>query len=199
MNPSEAPLASQAIAVVGMSCRFPGASSVAAFWRNLCDGTVSIRRLDEAALARAGVPAALRADPAYVPAAGVIDDIECFDAALFGMSPAEAALTDPQHRLFLECAWSALEAAGYAPGTPLRAGVFAGCGLSSYLIHHLLPRGDITSTVSLLELLIANKQDFVPSRVAYKLNLTGPEHNANTACSSGLANMHLACQSLLAW
>lgn len=189
-----------AIAIVGMACRFPGAPDVETFWRNLRDGVESIRRFDDGELAAAGVDAATRRDPAYVPATGALDGIEMFDAAFFGMTPREAEITDPQQRLFLECAWSALEAGGYRAGRAGgRVGVFGGAGLSTYLIRNLLPRADILESVGELELLMANNKDFVPTRVAYKLDLNGPAVNANTACSTGLVNVHLACQSLLAF
>ncbi len=188
----------QRIAVIGMACRFPGASTPDAFWRNLREGRESIRRFSDAELREAGVPAAERDDPAYVPANGVLDDVELFDAAFFGFSPLEASITDPQHRLFLEVAWQALEDAGYHPGEfDGRIGVVGGAGPSSYLLHHLLGNADVTSRAGPVQLSIANNKDHVPTRVSYKLGLTGPSLNVNTACSSSLVAVHLAGQSLL--
>jgi len=193
-------MASPAIAIIGMACRFPGAASVDAFWRNLCASVESIRFFTDDELARAGVKQALRRDPAYVPATAALDGIDLFDAEFFGFTPRDAEITDPQQRLFLEIAWEALESAGYAPQRfPGRIGVFAGAGLSTYLLHNLLPRPELVARVGDLELLLANNKDYVPSRAAYKLDLRGPVVNVNTACSTGLANVHLACQSLLAF
>ena len=189
-----------ALAIVGMSCRFPGAPNVRTFWDNLRHGVESLRRFTGAELAAAGVPASVSGDPAYVPVNGALDGIEHFDAAFFAVTPRDAEVMDPQHRLFLECAWEALEAGGYRPGREAgRVGVYAGAGISTYLINNLLPRADVLARVGHLELLMANNKDFVPTRVAYKLDLTGPAVNANTACSTGLVNVHLACQSLLAF
>jgi iturin family lipopeptide synthetase A len=188
----------QAIAIIGMACRFPGAPDVDTFWNNLCGGVESLRRFTDQELAAAGVAENMRRDPSYVPVNGALDGIDMFDAAFFGVTPRDAEIMDPQHRLFLECAWEALEAGGYRPGrADGRIGVYAGSGVSTYLINNLLPRADVLARVGDLELLMANNKDFVPSRVAYKLDLNGPAVNANTACSTGLVNVHLACQALL--
>jgi amino acid adenylation domain-containing protein len=189
---------SRAIAIVGMAGRFPGAPDLEAYWQNLVAGREGIARFADEALAAAGVdPSELR-DPAYVRAHGRLDGIELFDASFFGFTPLEAEITDPQHRLFLETAWQALEDAGHQPhGFDGRIGVFAGAGFSTYLIHHLLARPDVLARVGSVQLSIANNKDYVPTRVSYKLDLTGPSINVNTACSSSLVAVHLACQSLL--
>lgn len=189
-----------AIAIVGMSCRFPGAPDVRTFWANLCSGTESIRRFSDEELEAAGVSERLRRDPAYVPVNGVLDGIDGFDAAFFDITPRDVEIMDPQHRLFLECAWEALEAGGYRPGRESgRVGIYGGSGASTYLINNLLPRADVLERVGSLELLMANTKDYVPTRVAYKLDLSGPALNTNTACSTGLVNVHLACQGLLSF
>src|SRR5690242_8939485 len=123
----------RAVAVVGLSGRFPGAPDVETFWSNLCGGVESISRFSEAELAAEGVSAATRGRPDFVGAGGALTGIEDFDATLFGYSPREAEIIDPQHRVFLECSWSALENAGYNPfAHPGAIGVYAGTSTSSY-------------------------------------------------------------------
>ncbi|WP_051874593.1 type I polyketide synthase [Streptomyces exfoliatus] len=186
------------IAVVGMAGRFPGADSVADLWELLASGTEAISRFSPDELRAAGVPEALLSAPGYVPAKGVLEDIEGFDAQLFGYSPAEAALIDPQQRIFLECAWSALEDAGCDPDRATGpVSVFAGSLLSSYLIHNLLPRTDLQATYGLPMLFQGNQVDQLATRVAYKLNLRGPAVTVQTACSTSLVAVHMAVQSLL--
>ncbi|HZF12185.1 MAG TPA: amino acid adenylation domain-containing protein, partial [Thermoanaerobaculia bacterium] len=184
-----------AVAIIGLSGRFPGAGSVEQLWANLCAGVASIARLSDAELEAAGVEPALRRDPRYVPAAGVLDGVELFDAEFFGYSPREAELLDPQHRLFLECAWAALEDAGYdSRRVPGPVGMFAGLGFNTYL-RQLLTSPD-REPVGGLQLLIGNDKDFLPTRVSYKLELEGPSLAVQTACSSSLVAVHLACQNL---
>src|SRR5688572_30163754 len=103
------------VAVIGMSGRFPGAKSVAELWKNLREGVESISFFSDEELAAAGVDPATLKDPTYVKAKGALQDVELFDASFFGMNPRDAELLDPQHRIFLECAWAALECAGYDP------------------------------------------------------------------------------------
>ncbi len=182
------------IAVIGMACRFPGAENVAQFWRNLRDGVESVRFFGRSELLAAGLPTDLIDQPNYVPANGVLDDIDQFDANFFGLSPREAEITDPQHRVFLECAWSALEDAGHIDGEGVS--VYAGAGLSSYLLNNLSPQRE-KLPVSDFQLLVGNNKDFVPTRVSYKLDLQGASVNVNTACSTSLVAVHLACQGLI--
>jgi acyl transferase domain-containing protein/acyl carrier protein len=185
-----------AVAVVGMAVRFPGAHSVEQFWANLCGGVESIRRFTPEQLAAAGVPGHLQSDGRYVPARGVIGDADLFDADYFGMSAREAELTDPQQRLFLECAEEALQDAGY-DATRLRSavGVFAGSAEPSYLwmMQRLAPEREIDPLLAD----VGNEAGFLAARVAYKLNLSGPAFTVQSACSTGLVAIHLACQSLL--
>jgi acyl transferase domain-containing protein len=181
----------QAIAIVGMSGRFPGAANVRQFWENLCSGVESISFIPREELIKAGYPEALVRDPAYVPAKAVLDDIDLFDAGFFGCSPREAELMDPQHRLFLECGWSALEDAGYDPGRYDGAiGVFAGVGLNSYLLHHI-------GTAPEVAMVMGWDKDYLATRLSYKLNLRGPSLTIQTACSTSLVAVAQACQSLL--
>ena len=185
------------IAIIGIACRFPGAANADVFWDNLIGGVESISRFSEEELLAAGVDARLVADPHYVRAAPVLPDFDRFDAAFFGYAPREARLMDPQQRLFLEVAWEAFEDAGYDPlGDKGVVGIYAGAGglVSSYALHHDHPElrgqtGDLGH--------IGNDRDFLPSRVAFKLNLTGPAVNVQTACSTSLVAVHLACRSLL--
>ncbi len=193
--PDELP---DAIAVIGLAVRFPGADDVEAFWANLRAGRESLTLLADEALRAAGVDPAMIANPAYVRANGVLADADKFDAAFFGMTPREAALTDPQHRVFLELAWTALERAGYdSTRVPGPVGVFAGAGMSTYLLRNLLPNRDVVESAGEMALLLGNNKDFVPTRTSYKLDLRGPSINVNTACSTSLVATHLACQSLL--
>src|SRR5215510_11208727 len=136
---TDEPVEGLEIAVVGMSGRFPGADSLDQFWRNLRDGVESIRQFTDEELKGFGVsPAALR-KPNFVKAGAILEEIGCFDAGFFGYSPREAALIDPQQRIFLECAWQAMEDAGYgAPPRGVLVGVFAGTSLSTYLLYNLL-------------------------------------------------------------
>ncbi|MBV1850751.1 non-ribosomal peptide synthetase/type I polyketide synthase [Catellatospora tritici] len=186
------------IAVVGMAGRFPGAADPEQLWRNSLAGIESLSRFDVADLAASGLDPTLLADPAYVPAAGVIDGVDRFDAALFGYSPREAELLDPQHRHFLEVVWSALEHAGRDPlGLDLPVGVFGGARLNTYLVENLLPHRGGFDDLALLGTLVGNDKDFLATGVAYRLGLTGPAMTVQTACSTSLVATHLACQSLL--
>lgn len=189
---------SSAIAIVGMAGRFPGSRNVRQFWRNLRDGVESIRFFGRQELLERGVPARAVDDPNYVPANGFVDDIDLFDADFFGIPPREAEIMDPQHRFLLECAWEVLEDAGYVPeNSDARIGLIAGVGASSYLIRNILPNQDRSRLADELNLLMGNSKDFAVTRIAYKLDLRGPALNVNTACSSGLVAVHLACQSLI--
>jgi acyl transferase domain-containing protein len=186
------------IAIIGMTGRFPGARNLDEFWRNLRDGIESVRLLSDQELEALGVDAALRRDQNYVKATAVLDDVELFDAAFFGYTPRDAELMDPQQRIFLECAWEALENAGYGPETCTGAiGVFAGALLSTYLLYNLFPNRQFLSMVDPVQVTMSNSDDFLATRVSYNLNLKGPSCTVQTACSTSLVAVHLACQSLL--
>lgn len=188
----------EAVAVVGMAGRFPGAGSVEDFWRNQLAAVDGISFLSAEELAAAGVPAEVAARPDYVPARGVLDGPELFDADLFGFSPREAEIMDPQIRVFLECAWQACEDAGYdIRNYGGRAGIYAGCGMSSYLLSNLMTRPDLEATVGMLQSRLGNSQDFLTTWTAYKLNLQGPCVTVQTACSTSLTAVHFAFQGLL--
>ncbi|AKT42974.1 type I polyketide synthase [Chondromyces crocatus] len=187
------------IAIVGMSCRLPGAKNPEEYWRNLRDGVESISIATEEDLIAAGIPVAVRSDPAYVRARGVLEGIEGFDAPFFGFTPREASLTDPQHRVFLECAWEALENAGHARDAEGGVvGVYAGSSASSYLdrIDGSARHGDAADDY---QIEIATSKDFLATRTSYKLNLRGPSLSIQTACSTSLVSVYLACQALLVY
>jgi acyl transferase domain-containing protein len=185
------------IAVIGMSGRFPGARNLDEFWQNLQDGVESIASFSEAELLAAGVSAELFQRQDYVRAGGIIQDAELFDASFFGFNPAEASVLDPQQRLFMECAWEAIEMAGYDPETyDELIGVFAGASRSTYLLN--LFRNPNVS-VDPYTLSIANDKDHLPTRTSYKLNLKGPSVAIQTSCSTSLVAVHMACQSLLSY
>ncbi len=190
------------IAIIGMACRFPGAPDVAAFWANLVGGIESIGLLDPTSAASAHAP--YREHPNFRAAAGMLPNIEAFDATFFGYSPREAELIDPQQRLFLECAWETFEDAGVVPGrVDGLVGVFAGCGINTYFINNVHPQRNpfpnrtFLESVQDFQLLLGNQGDFVATRVSYKLDLRGPSINLQTACSTSLVALHLACQSLI--
>jgi acyl transferase domain-containing protein/acyl carrier protein len=189
------------IAIVGLAARFPGAADAGELWQNLAAGVESISFLSGEELAAAGVDPADLADPRYVPAKGVLADADRFDAAFFGLTPREAEVMDPQHRVFLECAWEALEDAGCDPARVAerggRIGVWAGSGTSSYLIANLLPDRARLASLGGLQVLLLNDRDFLATRISYTLDLKGPSVAVQTACSTSLVAVHLACQSLL--
>ncbi len=186
------------LAVIGMSGRFPGARGVDELWENLRAGRETIRTFSDQELLEAGVDPALVANPDYVKAKGVLGDVDLFDAGLFGLSPREAELMDPQHRLFLECCWEALERAGYNSGKPLaRVGVFGGESMNTYLITNLLSHLELVASADTLQASLGNDKDPLTSRVSYKLNLKGPSITIQSASSTSLVAVHVACQSLL--
>ncbi|MEH2068926.1 MAG: beta-ketoacyl synthase N-terminal-like domain-containing protein [Nostoc sp.] len=186
------------IAIIAVAGRFPGAEDIESFWQNLRDGIESISWLTDEELIKSGVPQDLLNNPNYVKASAVISDIEFFDANFFAYSAKEAELIDPQQRLFLELAWEAIEKAGYDPQTYSGLiGVYGGVGMSRYLLNNLIPHHQLSETIDPLQLAISNDKDFLPTRVAYKLNLTGPAVNVQTACSTSLVAVHVACQGLL--
>ena len=189
---------SESIAIIGMSCCFPGAKNMDEYWQNLRDGVESISFFSEEELLSSGIDPVLLRKPNYVKANAVLADVELFDAAFFNYTPRESEMMDPQQRLFLESAWNAIENAGYDVDRLNKAvGVFAGVGMNTYLFNNISPNRDLVESIGGFQLMITNDKDFLSSRVSYKLNLTGPSVNVQTACSTSLAAVHLACQSLL--
>jgi acyl transferase domain-containing protein len=196
---STRPKATEPIAIIGMFGRFPGAENLAQYWENLVRGVEAITFFSDEELTAAGVDPSLLRNPRYVRARGVLRDAELFDAGFFGFSPREAEIMDPQHRVFLEAAWGALESAGYAPGVQaLNVGVYAGASLNSYLIASLMTNPEVMLAAGAYQAMLANDKDFLATRVSYKLNLRGPSLTVQTACSTSLVAVQLACQALLA-
>ncbi|QWF82464.1 non-ribosomal peptide synthetase/type I polyketide synthase [Amycolatopsis sp. CA-230715] len=188
------------IAIIGKACRFPGANDQRQYWQNLREGKESVTFFDSEALRAAGVADELIDDPAYVKAFGALDDIDLFDAGFFGFSARDATVLDPQQRVLLETAWQALEDAGQRRfGDDVTVGVFAGSSMSTYLLANLLPGRAMDTSPDGFELLIANDKDYLASRIAYKLDLDGPAVSVQTACSTSMVAVHLACQSLLSY
>ncbi|SDO97651.1 Acyl transferase domain-containing protein [Rhodoferax sp. OV413] len=189
------------IAIVGMAGRFPGAPDIDAFWRNIRDGVESVTVFSDEQLRARGVPERTLADPDYVKAGVLFEGFDQFDAGFFGYSPREAEHLDPQQRIFLECAWEALEHAGWKGGKGnASVGVYAGDGPNLYLMRHLLPAFGVdasTGIADLLGLMSGNSAGSLCTRVAYKLDLRGPAVSVQTECSTSLVAVHMACQALL--
>ena len=181
------------VAVVGMAGRFPGAGDLEELWRNLRDGVESITFFSDAELLASGVDPGLLSNPAFVRASGVLEGADRFDAGFFGYGPREAAILDPQQRVFLECAWEALEQAAVASSAG-RVGVYAGSIFSTYLLRNLLPQA---AAGEAWPMVLANDKDTLSTRVSYELDLRGPSVTVQTACSTSLVAVHLARQSLL--
>lgn len=188
------------VAVIGMSGQFPGAIDLAEFWNNLAQGKEAIRRFTDEELLQRGVGPGSLADPDFVKAAPVLENTDHFAASFFGYSPREAELMDPQHRLFLEHSWAALEDAGYAPRhLKDQVGVFAGMSLSSYLLFNLVNNPALDSREEAFQAMIGSDKDFLCTRLAYKLNLKGPSLTVQTGCSTSLVAAHLAVQNLITY
>jgi amino acid adenylation domain-containing protein len=186
------------VAIIGMAGRFPGADDLDTFWRNLRDGVESIRIFSDEELRASGVDPAWFSRPDYVRAGGTIERPDHFDAAFFGYPPREAELLDPQQRLFMETAWTALEHAGYPVGElDVPVGLFAGAGSPTYFFNNLWPNLALRAQFGQQQLLMGGDKDFVAARAAYKLDLRGPAISLSTACSTSLVAVHMARQSLL--
>jgi acyl transferase domain-containing protein len=181
--------------MIGMALRFPGAHDAEQFWANLEAGVDCISTFDRPAQRAAGLSTAAISDPDRRPVGGALDGIGSFDPGFFGMSPKEASLTHPAHRLFLECCYEALEGAGYAAADDPRIGVFAGAGMNlyGYQAAATIPASDLGDAMLAS---LGGQPDFLASRVAYRLGLTGPAVGVQTACSTALVAVHLALQAL---
>lgn len=188
--------ASEPVAIIAMAGRFPGAGDVETFWRNLCYGKESITffRPDEL---DPGIPLEQRDDPAYVRARGVIEGVENFDAAFFGITPREAELMDPQQRIFLELCWECLERGGYVPdANNVPVGVFGGMYSATYFQHHVSAHPELVAKLGAFQTMLGNEKDYIAARVAHRLNLTGPAVNVQTACSTSLVAICQAFDAL---
>ena len=186
------------IAVIGMACRFPGAENKDIFWENLKNGVESITRFSDQELEASGIPCEIYNQVDYVRKGFIIEDEDKFDAAFFGYSPREAKGMDPQHRLFLETAWKALEDGGYPPGEYHGSvGMFAGSKISTYLLNLLGEQKSLHGTAAGYQTLIGNDKDYLATRASYKMNLKGPSVAVQCACSTSLVAVHFACESVL--
>lgn len=193
---SAAEATTRPIAIVGQRVRVPGAVDIDQFWNNLANGVESITRLSAEDMRSAGIPDSVIDLPGYVNAAPILPDVDRFDAGFFGFSARDASLTDPQHRIFLETAWEALEDAGYDPATfqgPI--GVFGGCEMSTYL-YQLFQNPDALGYVDGMQLMVTNDKDHLCTQVSYRLDLRGPSVVVQTTCSTSLVAVALACESL---
>ncbi len=187
-----------AVAILGAAGRFPGARTLDEYWQNLIGGIESLHRYGPAELQASGVSPTIWAHPDFVPVAGAAPEADLFDADFFGISPAEARLLCPQHRIFLEHCWEALETAGYDPHRfDGRIGVFAGSNASTYLLFNILSHPGLIDMVGHVPALLATDKDYLATRASYTLDLRGPSVAVNTACSTSLVAVHMACQSVL--
>ena len=186
------------VAIIGMAGRFPGADDLETLWDNLRAGRESITHFTDEELRAAGIPDELLQHPGYIRSAGKLRDVQHFDAGFFGYSPREAEVLEPAQRIFLECAWEAMEAAGHAPDrVEGRVGVYAGVGYPAYTENNVRPNAELMASVGAMQSNLASGKDFVATRTAYKLGLRGPAVSVQTACSTSLVAVHLAVQSLL--
>ncbi|KYC36603.1 beta-ketoacyl synthase [Scytonema hofmannii PCC 7110] len=184
------------IAIIGIAGSFPKAKTLSEFWQNLRDGVEAISCFGDEELITSGIDLGVINEPNYVKISAVLEDTEFFDAAFFSFNPREAEITDPQHRIFLECAWEALENAGYdSTRYTSRIGIYAGASFNNY--YSLDLNRDRMGSAQCYQTVIGNDKDFLTTRVSYKLNLTGPSITVQTACSTSLVATTLACQSLL--
>lgn len=189
------------IAIIGMAGRFPKSRNVEEFWNNLVEGNECIQFFEKEELLEEGISEADLEEPGYVSAKGVLENAERFDASFFEYSPKEAKKMDPQIRVFHECAWNALEDAGYTPGSllaggdnPQKVGVFAGSATNyTWMTHIYEPTSDGQERMERISL---NDKDYMATRISYKMNLIGPSYGVQTACSSSLTSIHLACRAL---
>ncbi len=191
------PIASrEPIAIIAMTGRFPGAADTESFWDNLCAGRETITFFNDHEI-DPSIPAEIRQDPAYVRGRGVIDGVEMFDAAFFGISPREAELMDPQQRIFMELCWECLERGGYAPDScPGPVGVFGGMYNATYFQRHVVGHPERIAQLGEFQVMLANEKDYIATRVANRLNLTGPAISVHTACSTSLVAIAQAVTSL---
>jgi acyl transferase domain-containing protein/acyl carrier protein len=188
----------EGIAVIGMAGRFPGAENLEQYWHNICNGVESISYFSDDEVLKSGIDRELIKKSNFIKARGVLDDTDLIDARLFGLHAREAALMDPQHRLFLECAWKAFESAGYCPDNHQgRVGVFGGSSMNTYMLNNLADLIKNIESVESLQISIGNDKDSLTTEVAYRLNLKGPAVTIQSSSSTSLTAVHYACQSLL--
>jgi phthiocerol/phenolphthiocerol synthesis type-I polyketide synthase E len=186
-------------AIIGLSCRFPEAPDSQSFWASLVEGNDGISRMSLECALKSGVDISGGDSKTNILAKGVLEGAELFDAEFFGMSPRESEITDPQQRLFLEACWNALDDAGYPPCEAAQnIGVFGGSNFNSYMLLKAQAQFDLRRDGLPFDFRIGNDKDYLTTRVSYKLNLTGPSIAVQTACSTSLSALHLACLCLQA-
>ncbi len=188
------------IAIIGLSGRFPGARNIDEYWKIISQGVETISRYSREELEAKGVSSELLDNPNYVYANGVIDGADEFDSSFFGFTPKEADYMDPQQRVFLETCYKAMENAGYASdelGTSV--GVFGGSGPNNYLLKNLIKKPSELKSLGELQTITNNSKDYLTTYVSYKLNLNGPSLDIQTACSTSLVSVHMACLNLLTY
>src|SRR5437867_685753 len=192
---------SESIAIIGMSGRFPGAKDLDQFWRNLCEGVESVSFFKDEELQWSPLDGRPPRKPVnLVKARAILENADWFDAAFFGIDPQEAEVLDPQHRIFLECAWETLESAGYNPDTYNGLiGLFAGSSMNTYLLSNLLTSPERIGLFGRFRTMLASDKDFLTTRASYQLNLRGPSVNVQSAGSTSLVAVCLACQNLLSY
>jgi len=196
----DSPELGDTIAIIGMATRLPGAANLQAYWELLREGKEGIVHFSKDELLAAGVPEDVIDNPAFRSAKGYLADVDMFDAAFFGISPREAELMDPQHRVMMECAWEAMEHAGYEPSSyPGRVAIFTSAGMNTYLAFNIMTHPGLIEDVGGFQLSMYNDKDFVPTRIAYSMNTHGPAIDIGTACSSSLVGIHMGCQHLLTY
>jgi len=187
------------VAIIGMAGRFPGAATIDQLWRNLCEGVESITFFSEDEL-DPSIDPVLKNKPNYVRARGILEDADKFDAAFFGITPREAEIMDPQHRVFLEASWQALENAGYNPDSyDGLIAVYGGTGFNTYFTNHVSRRPDLIEAFGEHQTSIANAPDYLATRVSYKLNLRGPSISLYTGCSLSLVAVCQAFDGLMSY
>ncbi|MFO7574798.1 MAG: HAD-IIIC family phosphatase, partial [Bacteroidales bacterium] len=186
------------IAIIGMAGRFSGVSSIEDFWNTISSGKETITYYTKEELLKCGVDKSLLENRDYVLANGNMDTADQFDSSFFGITPREADFMDPQHRVFLESCYEALENAGYtSENYSGDIGVFAGSGMNNYLLKNLFQHPESLRSMGEFQTIINNNSDYLTTRVSYKLNLTGPSIDIQTACSTSLVAIHIACQNLI--
>jgi amino acid adenylation domain-containing protein len=184
------------IAIIGMTARFPGADTIAELWKVLVEGRETTSFFSDEEL-DASIPFEVRNAPNYVKARGIVENADSFDAAFFGINPKVAELMDPQHRVFLELAWEALETTGHLPGKYDGAvGVFAGVGNNTYYTNNVISNHDEIENVGRFLVATVNEKDYIATRTAYELNLTGPAVSVHSACSTSLLAIAQAADSI---
>jgi amino acid adenylation domain-containing protein len=184
------------IAVIGMAARFPGTDTIAGLWKVLTEGRETTSFFTDEELDQS-IPPEVRNAPNYVKARGVVENADSFDAAFFGISPKVAELMDPQHRVFLELAWEALETTGHLPGKYDGAvGVFAGVGNNTYYTNNVISNTEKIENVGRFLVATVNEKDYIATRTAYELNLTGPAVSVHSACSTSLLAIAQAADSI---